>query len=50
MTGRNAFFVAPTSGASVLWAYAGGTYLGRLSGGIGGHLALPGVLATATYP
>jgi hypothetical protein len=50
MTGRNAFFVAPTSGGGVLWAYAGGTYLGRLSGDIGGHLAVPGVLTTATYP
>ncbi len=46
----NAFFFAPTSNGGMLWVYAGGTYSGRLSGIIGGHQALPGVLSTATYP
>ena len=35
----------------LLWAYAGSmSYMGRLNGSIGGHQALPGVLATASYP
>jgi hypothetical protein len=35
----------------LLWAYAGGGGQGgRLIGSIGGHQALPGVLATASYP
>jgi hypothetical protein len=50
MTGSNAFFIAPTANGGVLWAYAGGTYTSRLSGIIGGHQMLPGVLATASYP
>jgi Putative zinc-finger len=48
--GSNAFFFAPTPKSGILWAYAGGTYQGRLSGDIGGHQSLPGVLSTATYP
>jgi hypothetical protein len=48
--GSNAFFFAPTPNGGALWAYAGGFYLGRLSGIIGGHQSLPGVLSTATYP
>lgn len=48
--GSNTYFFAPTTSGGILWAYAGGTYPGRLSGVIGGQQALPGVLATATYP
>jgi hypothetical protein len=47
--GSNAYFFAPTPGGGILWAYAGGTYTGRLSGIIGGQQMLPGVIATATY-
>lgn len=49
--GSIAFFFAPTPNGGTLWAYAGGTFAGaRLSGSIGGHQALPGVLSTASYP
>lgn len=50
IAGSNAYFFAPTPTGGVLWAFAGGEYAARLSGSIGGHQALPGVLATATYP
>lgn len=46
----NTYFFTPTTSSGILWAYAGGTYPGRLSGVIGGQQALPGVLSTATYP
>jgi hypothetical protein len=49
-SGSNAYFFAPASGGGILWAFAGGTYQGRLIGIIGGHQLLPGVVATATYP
>jgi hypothetical protein len=49
--GSIAFFFAPTPNGGLLWAYAGGTFVGaRVSGSIGGHQALPGVLSTASYP
>lgn len=50
LAGSNAFFIASTPAGGILWAFAGGEYATRLSGTIGGHQALPGVLATATYP
>lgn len=51
ISGSNAFFFAPTPNGGILWAYAGGTFAeARLSGSIGGHQALPGVLSTASYP
>ena len=51
IAGSNAFFFAPTPNGGLLWAYAGGGGQGgRLSGSIGGHQSLPGVLATASYP
>ena len=50
MTG-GIFYIASARGG-VLWQFAGGIYLGRFSGDIGGHLgSLPSVLlSTASYP
>ncbi len=48
-SGSIAYFFAPTAGGGILWAYAGGIYTGRLSGTIGGHQMMPGVIATAMY-
>ncbi len=51
IAGSNAFFFAPTANGGLLWAYAGGGGQGgQLSGSIGGHQSLPGVLSTASYP
>jgi hypothetical protein len=54
LSGSNAMLYTPSAGSAagggVLWLYAGGTYLGSLSGIIGGHQSLPGTLTTASYP
>jgi hypothetical protein len=50
IAGSNAFFFAPTPNGGILWAHAGGTFLARLAGIIGGHQTLPGALSTANYP
>lgn len=50
-TGANTFFYAPTAHGGTLWLFAGGvTIQANLSGVIGGHMAIPGMLATAAYP